>query len=147
MREGKSIMYFFLNLQGPSFLISCCYMLYPESYLENKDKHNKAQQKISLFKQPFSKRTLFYWVLNKKEHFFYWIFSFWVFLNKKIVFLLHFKKGGFKNSKHILPRQALAMLHSCLNVCNSRCLFHNFNLKLGRSIFLLRISDELGLKL
>ena len=70
-----------------------------------------------------------------------------LFLIIKTVSLLHFKKGSLKILTHTLPRWAPVMLHSCWNVCNSRCLFHNFSLKIALSRFPFPVSREFGLKL
>lgn len=68
-------------------------------------------------------------------------------MNKKKVFFFYILRRAAPKygCKFGLDKQV--MLHSCWDICNSRCVFNSFDLKIFQSKFLLLISNEFGLML
>ena len=113
--EKGRVLCIFFKLQGG---YTCCYILYPGPYLENKD-NLQPEQKMSLFNQI---GTVFFII---------------VFFNKKTAFLLNFKKSSSKNWTHVF-------LDECLWCCIVGEMFvtpgaffqlENWSIKISTSIF------------
>ena len=64
---------------------------------------------------------------------------FWVILKKKSASSIHFKRNISEKWTHILPKQMVVMLRNCWYVCEARCFFSYFKLKIGWSRFQLQI--------